>query len=101
MTRSRNKFNIQASQIGNTCRTLGSRRGGFAYSGAGRDNAVALLRGMVAGYFGFSVFCVTLAIGLRESGVGTAFALALGCALVVHLVARRVLVSAPPVLLTP
>jgi hypothetical protein len=72
---------------------------GFAHAGSGRDSAVSLLRGMVAGYFGFSVFCamlsMQLAMQLREGGVGMAFALALGCALAVHLVARRLLMSAP------
>jgi hypothetical protein len=68
---------------------------GFAHAGSGRGSAVALLRGMVVGYFGFAVFCVTLAMQLREGAVGAAFALALGCALVVHLVARRML--APPI----
>lgn len=70
---------------------------GFAHAGAGRGSAVALLRGMVAGYFGFSVFCVTLAMQLRAGGVGAAFGLALGCALVVHLVARRMLAGQAPV----
>lgn len=64
---------------------------GFAHAGTGRGSAVALLRGMVAGYFGFSVFCVTLAMQLRQAGVGAAFGLALGCALLVHLAARRML----------
>jgi hypothetical protein len=64
---------------------------GFAHAGSGRGSAVALLRGMVVGYFGFAVFCVTLAMQLREGAVGTAFALALGCAVVVHLAARRML----------
>jgi hypothetical protein len=64
---------------------------GFAHAGSGRGSAVALLRGMVVGYFGFAVFCVTLAMQLREGAVGAAFALALGCALVVHLAARRLL----------
>ena len=70
---------------------------GFAHAGMGRGSAVALLRGMVAGYFGFSVFCVTLAMQLRAGGVGAAFGLALGCALVVHLVARRMLAAPAPV----
>jgi len=72
---------------------------GFAHAGSGRDSAVSLLRGMVAGYFGFSVFCAMLSMQLamqpREGGVGMAFALALGCALAVHLAARRLLMSAP------
>ena len=67
---------------------------GFAHAGAGRESAVALLRGMVAGYFGFAVFCVTLAMQLGDGAVGSAFALALGCALAVHVAARRML--APP-----
>ena len=67
---------------------------GFVHVGSGRNSAVSLLRGMVAGYFGFSVVCVTLAMQLREGGVGMVFALALGCALAVHLAARRVLMPA-------
>jgi hypothetical protein len=69
---------------------------GFAHAGLGRANAVALLRGMVTGYFGFSVFCAVLAMQLREGAVGPAFALALGCALAVHLAARRVLTRPAP-----
>lgn len=74
---------------------------GFAHAGSGRGSAVTLLRGMVVGYFGFAVFCVTLAMQLREGAVGAAFALALGCALAVHLAARRLLTrpaapAAPP-----
>lgn len=64
---------------------------GFAHAGLGRGNAVALLRGMVAGYFGFSVFCVVLALQLADGAVAPAFGLALGCALAVHLAARRML----------
>jgi hypothetical protein len=64
---------------------------GFAHAGSGRGSAVALLRGMVVGYFGFAVFCVTLAMQLREGAVGSAFAQALGCALAVHLAARHLL----------
>jgi hypothetical protein len=67
---------------------------GFAHAGAGRGNAVALLRGMVAGYFGFSVFCVTLSMQLRDGTVAPAFGLALACALAVHLAARRMMGSA-------
>jgi hypothetical protein len=73
---------------------------GFAHAGSGRGSAVALLRGMVVGYFGFAVFCVTLAMQLREGAVGTAFALALGCAVVVHLAARRMLAK-PGALVAP
>ena len=73
---------------------MGSVLVGFAHAGAGRGSAVALLRGMVTGFYGFAVFCVTLAMQLQPGRVGTAFALALGCALVVHVAARRLL--APP-----
>jgi hypothetical protein len=72
---------------------------GFAHAGSGREGAVALLRGMVAGFFGFATFCAVLAMQLRDGAVGTAFALALGCALVVHVAARRLL--AKPVLPAP
>ena len=70
---------------------MGSVLVGFAHAGSGRASAVALLRGMVCGFFGFSVFCVTLAMQLRHGVLGSAFALALGCALVVHVAARRML----------
>ena len=70
---------------------MGSVLVGFAHAGAGRASAVALLRGMVCGFFGFSVFCAVLAMQLREGSLGAAFALALGCALVVHVAARRLL----------
>lgn len=73
---------------------MGSVLVGFAHAGAGRGSAVALLRGMVTGFYGFAVFCVVLALQLQPGGVGSAFALALGCALVVHVAARRLL--APP-----
>ena len=69
---------------------------GFAHAGSGRGSVVALLRGMVAGYFGFSVFCGVLALQLRPGAVGPAFALALGCAFVVHMVSRRLLALPVP-----
>lgn len=69
---------------------------GFAHAGLGRSNAVSLLRGMVAGYFGFSCFCVTLAAQLRDGAVASAFGLALGLALVVHVAARRLLARPAP-----
>jgi hypothetical protein len=73
---------------------MGSVLVGFAHAGAGRGSAVALLRGMVTGFYGFAVFCVVLALQLEPGGVGAAFPLALGCAVAVHLAARRLL--APP-----
>jgi hypothetical protein len=72
---------------------------GFAHAGSGRGSAVALLRGMVTGFFGFAVFCAVLSMQLREDAVGAAFALALGCALVVHVAARRLL--AGPAVVAP
>jgi hypothetical protein len=76
---------------------------GFAHAGSGRASAVALLRGMVAGYFGFAVFCAVLSLRLAMQvpggAAGAAFALALGGALVVHVAARRLL--ARPAALAP
>ena len=69
---------------------------GFAHASLGRANAVALLRGMVTGYFGFSVFCAVLAVQLRTGSVAAAFGLALGCALAVHVAARRLLRASVP-----
>lgn len=72
---------------------MGSVLVGFAHAGSGRASAVALLRGMVCGFFGFSIFCVTLALQLRQGSLGFAFGLALACALVMHVVARRMLAA--------
>jgi hypothetical protein len=64
---------------------------GFSHVYSGRAFAVALLRGMVAGYFGFSVFCLVVSLLLREESIGLAFSAALACALAVQMGAKRML----------
>jgi hypothetical protein len=58
---------------------------GFAHAQSGRAHSVALLRGMVLGYFAFAVFCLVVSILLRQAPIGLAFAGAFLGALVVQL----------------
>jgi hypothetical protein len=66
---------------------------GFSHFYSGRAFAVALLRGMIAGYFAFSVFCVVVSTLLREGSIALAFAAAFVCALVVQVGAKRLLAA--------
>lgn len=58
---------------------------GFSHRASGPGFAVALLRGMVKGYYAFAVFCVLLSLLLRTQPVGMAFLAATAAALVVQL----------------
>ncbi len=58
---------------------------GFSHRASGPGFAVALLRGMVNGYYAFAVFCLVLSLLLRMQPVGIAFLLATAAALVVQL----------------
>jgi hypothetical protein len=58
---------------------------GFSHRANGPGFAVALLRGMVDGYYAFAVFCLALSLLLGAQPVGTAFLLATGAALAVQL----------------
>ena len=58
---------------------------GFSHRANGPGFAVALLRGMVQGYYAFAVFCLVLSLLLRAQPVGLAFLLATGAALMVQL----------------
>lgn len=53
----------------------------FTHAQRGPAEALRLLRGMVAGFGAFALFCFTLAVSLRGLGTGAAFALATGVAL--------------------
>lgn len=53
----------------------------FTHSQRGAAEAVRLLRGMLAGFGAFALFCCTLTISLRTSGVAGAFVLATAAAL--------------------
>ncbi len=61
---------------------------GFSHRTSGPGFAVALLRGMVNGYYAFAVFCVVLSSSLRAQGIGLSFLLATVAALVVQLGVR-------------
>jgi len=62
---------------------------GFSHHHSGRAFAVALLRGMVFGYFAFATFCLIVATLLRQQPVAVAFSTALLCALLVQLAVKR------------
>lgn len=64
---------------------------GFSHRASGPGFAVALLRGMVNGYYAFAVFCLVLSLLLRLQPPGTAFLLATGAALAVQLGVRWLL----------
>jgi len=53
----------------------------FTHAQRGSAYAQRLLRGLVAGFVAFALFCFTLAVSLRSLGIGAAFALASGVAL--------------------
>jgi hypothetical protein len=57
---------------------------------------VALLRGMVFGYFAFATFCLIVSVLLRDQPVAAAFSVAVLCALIVQLAVRRLFASGTP-----
>lgn len=61
---------------------------GFSHRASGPGFAVALLRGMVNGYYAFAVFCVVLSLLLRAQPIGIAFLAATAAALAVQLAVR-------------
>ncbi len=54
----------------------------FTHTQRGAGEAVRLLRGMLSGFVAFALFCFTLTIALRASGIAAAFLLASAAALV-------------------
>lgn len=64
---------------------MGSVLTGFTHAQQGRAQTVALLRGMVLGYFAFAVFCFTVASLLSKASLISAFGAAFICALIVQL----------------
>jgi hypothetical protein len=64
---------------------------GFSHVHSGRAFAVALLRGMVFGYFAFATFCLVLALQLRDGAIAAAFGAAFACALAVQLAVKRLM----------
>ncbi len=66
---------------------------GFSHARSGRAFAVALLRGMVFGYYAFSVFCLVVALLLRTHSIGLAFGAAFACALAVQIAVKQMMSS--------
>lgn len=64
---------------------------GFSHRHSGRAFAVALLRGMIYGYFAFATFCLLISVLLEEQTIGVAFLIALISALVVQLAVKTLL----------
>jgi hypothetical protein len=56
---------------------------------AGAPFTISLLRGMAIGYYAFSTFCLVLAMALPRTTIAAAFALALGTAVLIQVVAKR------------
>lgn len=57
---------------------------GFTHRESGGAVAIRMLRGMIYGYFGFAIFCATLALALPALPILQSFALALAAAIAVH-----------------
>ena len=60
----------------------------FSHRASGSGFAVALLRGMVGGYYAFAVFCLVLALLLPGRAPGGPFVVATACALAVQIGVR-------------
>lgn len=60
----------------------------FTHRGTGGASAIQLLRGMVFGFYAFSMFCVVLAWTLPGAGVGMAFLWAVAAAGIVQVLTR-------------
>jgi hypothetical protein len=61
---------------------------GFSHHYSGRAFAVALLRGMVTGYFAFATFCLIVSVLLRGQPIAAAFSSALLGALIVQIAVK-------------
>ena len=63
----------------------------FTHRNAGSGSVIQLLRGMVYGFYAFSMFCAVLAWSLTVAGVGMAFLWALAAAGVVQVLSKLLL----------
>jgi hypothetical protein len=68
----------------------------FTHHQAGHDEVQTLLRGFLVGFYGYAVFCFTVAVALPALSIGSAFALAVAAALATQLVVVSVLSRARP-----
>lgn len=78
---------------------MGSVLTGFSHASSGRAFAVALLRGMVFGYYAFAVFCLALSQLLRHGSIALAFSAAFACALAVQIAVKRLQAGPLPALI--
>lgn len=56
----------------------------FTHAQAGPDATLAILRGMLRGFFAFALFCFSVSLALEQISIGAAFALATAIAIVVQ-----------------
>ena len=56
----------------------------FSHRASGGAFAARLLRGMVSGFYAFTAYCVTVALGVPVVGVAWGFLAALGLSLITH-----------------
>lgn len=68
----------------------------FTHRHEGPAAATRLLKGMVLGYYAFSVFCTILALTLPSLGVAPSFLMGLGAALLVQITSRLALPQRQP-----
>ena len=64
---------------------------GFSHHHSGRLFAIALLRGMVYGYFSFAIFCLLLSLSLPNFSLVTGFSIALSGVMVAQLLTHNFL----------
>lgn len=64
---------------------------GFSHARQGNAFAIALLRGMVPGYYSFAVFCLVLSLQLQAGTELQAFGTAFACALAVQFATRSLI----------
>ncbi|TAK96029.1 MAG: hypothetical protein EPO09_06850 [Aquabacterium sp.] len=60
----------------------------FTHRHDGSAAAIKLLKGMVLGYYAFSTFCITLAMGLQALPIAPAFLMSFGAAACVQVLSR-------------
>ena len=66
----------------------------FTHHQAGHNEVQTLLRGFLAGFYGYAAFCFTVALALPGLSIAASFALALAAALATQLVVVSVLARA-------
>jgi hypothetical protein len=61
----------------------------FSHRTAGKEFAIALLKGMLLGWYSFPGFCFTLALLLEKTSIALAFSIAAAAALAIQFATRR------------